>query len=333
MFRFLSLVLGLVLLTTTQGWSQNPSPSGDQFIGDFEGVYRSTGRPDYASTAKVIAEGRGLYRLLLQYTPPATESWTYQVELHGQSGGPRLFFNGFSNADRWEGIVQDGKLTINKAGTHYGGGFSLAKVIKHSPTEGLKPPRGAKILLPFEEGKKSSLAAWTNNKWTLGNDGTMQVKKGDQRTKERFGSIQIHLEFNLAHMPNSHGQGRSNSGIYFQDRYEVQILDSFGLIPSSGDCGSIYEQSVALVNMSYPPGQWQTYDAVFTAAEFDKNGKVKTYPTVTVEHNGVLIQDKHEYKKVTGGAVNDKVVERAPIRLQDHGNPVKYRNIWIKELN
>jgi hypothetical protein len=333
MCRSISFVLGVFFILTPHAWSENPSPSGDPFIGEYEGTYRSTGRPNYASTAKVISEGRGLYRLLMQYTPPAADSWTNQIELHGQSAGPRLLFNGFSNDDRWEGTVQEGKLTVSKAGTHYGGGFALNKVIKHSPSEGLKPPRGAAVLLPFEEGKKTSLAAWTNDKWPLGNDGTMQVGKGDNRTRERYGSVRIHMEFNLAHMPSAHGQSRSNSGIYFQDRYEVQILDSFGLIQGSGDCGSIYEQSVALVNMTYPPGQWQTYDIVFTAATFDKNGKVKVYPTVTVEHNGVLVQDKHEYKKVTGGAVNDKVVEKAPIRLQDHGDPVKYRNIWIEELD
>jgi len=333
MFRRNMCALGLILILGSDVWSEIPSPSGDPFIGDYEGTYRSTGRPDYSATAKVIAEGRGLYRLLVQYTPPSTESWTYQIELHGQSGGPRLFFNGFSNADRWEGTVQDGKLSVRKGGTHYGGGFSLSKVIKHSPTEGLKPPKGAKVLLPYSKDEKTSLESWTNDKWTLGDDGTMQVGKGDNRTRERFGDVEIHMEFNLAHMPNSHGQGRSNSGIYFQDRYEVQILDSFGLIQGSGDCGSIYEQSVALVNMTYPPGQWQTFDIVFMAATFDKNGKVKKFPTITVKLNGVVVQDKHIYEKVTGGAVNDKVVERGPMRLQDHGNPVRFRNIWVKELN
>ena len=115
MTRLIVCVLGLTLFFSSAAWAENPSPSGDPFIGDYEGTYRSKGRPDYSATAKVISEGRGLYRLLVQYAPPSNESWTYQVELHGQSGGPRLFFNGYSNADRWEGTVRDGKLSISNS--------------------------------------------------------------------------------------------------------------------------------------------------------------------------------------------------------------------------
>ncbi len=320
--HILASALVLVSLSAVSSGQSNPSPSGDPFLGRYEGTYKETGRENVAAVAEVIAEGRGLYRLRL-------DSDAVHLELHGAAAGPKLRFMGYSNNISWSGVVEDGKIRFGRSDSHYGGTFSFAKVIEHSPTEGLKPAKNATVLLGMTSGK-ADLSAWTNSKWESSGDGVMRVKggSGDNKTKDTHANIRLHLEFKTALMASSSGQQRSNSGIYFQDRYEVQILDSFGVIPGSGDCGGIYEQSVAAVNVCYPPGQWQTYDITFTAARLDKDGKVKKYPTVTVEHNGVLIQDAHEFKKVTGGAVNDKVVEEARMRLQDHSNPVEYRNIW-----
>ena len=327
---------GILLFITPSTVAQtNPSPSGDPFIGMYEGAYHATGRPAYPASASLVSQGRGVYRLAVRYQTGASLAEFGQVELHGVAQGPRLTVSGYANNISWNGTVENGVLTLGRSDPHYGGRFALHKVIHLSPTEGMKPPRNATVLLPFEPGQETNLDSWTNSKWELSHDGTMRVKggTGDNRTKESFGSIRLHLEFNLAHMPEENGQGRSNSGIYFQDRYEVQILDSFGIIPGSGDCGGIYEQSAPRINACYPPGQWQTYDITFRAAEFDRSGKIKTYPQVTVELNGVVIQENHEFKVVTGGAVNDKVVDRARMRLQDHGDPVKYRNIWVVELD
>jgi 3-keto-disaccharide hydrolase len=313
----------------------NPSPSGDPFIGAYDGAYHATGRPDNPASASVVSQGRGVYRLDVRYQTGPTLAEFGQVELYGIAQGPKLNLTGYAGNISWTGSVENGTLRLLRSDPHYGGRFALTKIVHISPTEGAKPPRNAVVLLPFEPGKKTTGDQWTNPKWELLDDGSMQVqgRSGDNRTKESFGSIRLHLEFNLAHMPGESGQGRSNSGVYFQDRYEVQVLDSFGLISGSGDCGGIYEQSAPRVNACYPPGQWQTYDITFRAAEFDRSGAIKKFPTLTVKLNGVVVQEDHVFKTVTGGAVSDKVVDKARLRLQDHGDPVRYRNIWVVELD
>lgn len=310
--------------------ADNPSPSGDPFIGAFEGSYKAAGRPDYAATGQVINVGRGIYKAKVGFgVNDGSQQYGY-VEIHGSAQGPKLMLSGYSNDVHWSGSIQDGKLRIGQ-GSHYAGSFSMEKVIHHSPTEGLRPPRGAEVILPYEEGKKTNLDAMTNQKWEILENGVIRVKggSGDNKTKNSYGDVTIHLEFKLAHMPNQHGQSRSNSGVYVQDRYEAQILDSFGLMSGSGDCGGIYEQAIPLVNACYPPGQWQTYDIEFNAARFDKDGGVKSYPSMKVVLNGITIHENHVFEKVTGGAINEEVPEKGRIRLQDHGDPVEYRNLWV----
>lgn len=319
----LATMVMCTVLVTDAGAQTNPSPSGDPFIGRYEGHYTPTGRAGLETVAEVISHGRGLYRLKVDQHPGV------HLELYGVAAGPALRINGYSNNISWTGTVEEGALKLGRTDAHYGGTFALNKVIQHSDTEGLKPPKDAVVLLALNEGK-GDLGGWTNSKWESLDGGVMRVKggSGDNRTQAKHGSIRLHLEFKTAHMPSASGQQRSNSGLYFQDRYEVQVLDSFGVIPGSGDCGGIYEQSVPAVNASYPPGQWQTYDIEFTAPVLDKDGKVEQFPTVTVVLNGVTVQDKHEFKTVTGGAINDQVVQEASLRLQDHSDPVEYRNIW-----
>lgn len=329
-FALLSIALLNPILTLA---AENPSPSGDPFIGSYEGTYNATGYDPYEATGHVTSEGPELYRLIVNFAVGAKGNQQHsQLELHGRAQGSRLRFAAYSGNVMWEISLEDGTLNIQRY-HGYGGTFKLKKVIHVSPTEGLTPPEGATILLPFTTGEKADISAWTNTEWQALNDGVMRVKggSGDNRTQESFGSFRLHLEFKTAHMPSAHGQQRSNSGIYYQDRYETQILDSFGLISGSGDCGGIYGQSTPLVNVCFPPAQWQTYDAEFTAAEFDEAGKAISHPRITVKLNGVLIQDNHELKASTVGAVDDKHVPIAPLRLQDHGNPVEYRNIWLVE--
>ena len=324
-----SLLVVLAVAPVAVG-QDNPSPSGDPFIGAYEGTYRASGRDPYPAKGQVINIGRGIYKVKVGFgVNDGTQQYGY-VEIHGEAHGPRLRASGYSNDAHWTGSVRDGELMV-KHDDHYGGTFTMTKVIHHSPTEGLKPPKDAVVILPYEEGKPTNLDALTNQKWIVQPDGSMQVKggEGDQKTKAEFGDCTVHLEFKLAHMPDKSGQSRSNSGIYMQDRYETQVLDSFGLMSGSGDCGGIYEQAIPLVNACYPPGQWQTYDIEFKAATFNADGSVKTYPVHTVRLNGVLVQDGHVFEKVTGGAVSDTVVAKAPIRLQDHGDPVQFRNFWV----
>jgi hypothetical protein len=139
----------------------------------------------------------------------------------------------------------------------------------------------------------------------------------------------LHIEFMLPFMPKAQGQARGNSGVYLQGRYEVQVLDSFGLEGKDNECGGIYEVKAPDANMCYPPLVWQTYDIKFTAARFDAAGKKTANARMTVFHNGTKIHDNVEVPKATRAAPNAEGPEPGFLHLQDHGCPVRYRNIWI----
>jgi hypothetical protein len=164
-------------------------------------------------------------------------------------------------------------------------------------------------------------------------DGAMIARGGDIMTKDKFQDYQLHVEFMTPYMPDAHGQARGNSGVYMQSRYEIQVLDSYGKArPGKGDCGAVYNQSAPLVNACKPALRWQTYDIVYRAPRF-VDGKLTEHPRVTVMQNGVLIQNNTEIGGNTVSSVmGDDPATPGPILLQDHGNTVKYRNIWIMPL-
>lgn len=156
---------------------------------------------------------------------------------------------------------------------------------------------------------------------------------GDILTRERLTDFQLHLEFCLPEMPEAKGQARANSGVFLQGRYEIQVLDSFGLdIPGKGDCGGIYDQFAPLVNANRPPLDWQTYDVVFRAARLDSNGNVTRHARISVIQNGLVVQNNVEVLGPTGAAVDHDLGEPGPLLLQDHGNLISFRNIWAIAL-
>lgn len=180
-------------------------------------------------------------------------------------------------------------------------------------------------------------AAWTlegeSGKGKPGGSMTVAAGTGGITTKKKFGDAQIHVEFASPAEVKGEGQERGNSGVYIQGRYEVQVLDSYkSSTYTNGQCGSIYGEHAPLVNACREPGQWQTYDIIFHAAIFDKTGKKTQNARVTVLHNGVLIQDNVEISHSTGSAPGEDKAGDGPLFLQDHGNPVRYRNIWIRPL-
>lgn len=174
--------------------------------------------------------------------------------------------------------------------------------------------------------------------WTLTN-GVFTVTPGgkDILTKQEFGDVQLHIEWRTPEQvdPSKVGQARGNSGIFLQDRYEVQVLDNYNnKTYANGQAGSIYKQHIPLVNACKKPGEWQTYDIIFIAPRFNKEGRVIEPAKITVLHNGVLVQNNVSLWGPTEylGLPVYKEHGTGPIRLQDHGNTVSYRNIWIREL-
>jgi 3-keto-disaccharide hydrolase len=198
------------------------------------------------------------------------------------------------------------------------------------------PPSDAIVLF---DGK--DLSRWQGQngapaRWTI-RDGYVEVAPGagEIATRDGFGDMQLHIEWATPAVPKGEGQERGNSGV-FLGPYEIQVLDSYdNKTYFHGQAGSVYKQYAPLVNASRKPGEWQTYDIVFHAPRFDEQGKVIDRARVTVLHNGVLIQNNVEIYGIT---YNDRPALyiahdlKQPIRLQDHGNPVRYRNIWIRRL-
>jgi len=205
-----------------------------------------------------------------------------------------------------------------------------------TPGEGFAPPSDAIVLF---DG--SSADHWTHSdgsevKWMV-SDGIMTVKGGTGGifTKEKFGDCQLHIEWRAPSVIQGEGQGRGNSGVFLQNRYEVQVLDSYqNRTYSNGQAGSVYKQTIPLANAMSPPGEWNRYDIIFKAPCFNEDGIRTAAGSVTVIHNGVLIQNNTEIKGTTeyiGLPLNEAHGDDV-IQLQDHGNPVSYRNIWIRKL-
>lgn len=165
---------------------------------------------------------------------------------------------------------------------------------------------------------------------------TVATGTGNIETKRSFGDVQLHLEWRAPAQIEGEGQGRGNSGVFLQKRYEVQILDSYdNRTYSNGQAASIYKQHIPLVNAMKPPGEWQSYDIVFTAPRFAPDGALESPAYVTVLHNGVLVQNHVPLLGKTvfmGQPAYASHSPKQPLVLQDHGNPVSFRNIWIRHL-
>ncbi|CAN5257318.1 hypothetical protein BH23VER1_BH23VER1_08660 [soil metagenome] len=223
----------------------------------------------------------------------------------------------FAQPDRdLRGILSAEGLAVDSDGEALG---TLPKVERESPTLGKAAPDGALVLF---DG--SGTEAW--NGGALTEDG--HLKQG-ATSKETFGDHSVHLEFRTPFQPKARGQGRGNSGVYLQGRHEVQVLDSFGLAGENNECGGIYSVAAPKVNMCFPPLAWQTYDIDFTAAKYDADGKKSADARMTVRHNGVVIHDEVEVPGATTAAPESEEATDGPLFLQDHGNPVAFRNIWV----
>jgi hypothetical protein len=266
--------------------------------------------------AQVIALGDDKFRVVIHKGGLPGAGWdkSQKTEIEGRRNGTAILFTNASNG--WTYSIAQGVFTTK---TDNGDVYEMKKVSRISPTLGAKPPPGAEVLF---DGTNAD--AWRNGRM----DDRHFLRCGT-KSKEIFTNFTLHIEFFLPFKPYGRGQDRGNSGVYFQDRYEVQVLDSFGLKGENNECGGIYTKHKPAVNLCFPPLVWQTYDVDFEAAKFDEAGKKIKNAVMTVKHNGVLIHDKAEVDSTTtSSGINTITPIGGPIQLQDHGNPIYYRNIW-----
>jgi hypothetical protein len=285
----------------------NPAEAGPDFA--IQGEYAGEG-----CGAQVIALGGGKFRILgyVPGLPGAAPDVEKKAEVNASREGARVVFDDAG----WKGHIENGVLIgVNEEGATW----KLSKTERRSPTLGMAPPEGAVVLF---DG--TNVEQWKGGK--LLPDGTLAM---GTKSAAEFGSATLHIEFRTPFMPEARGQARGNSGVYLQDRYEVQVLDSFGLSGENNECGGIYGIAKPAANLCFPPLSWQTFDIEFEAAEFDEAGKKTRNARMTVRHNGVLIHDAVEVPKATAAAGRPEGREPGPIQLQNHGNPVAYRNIWV----
>lgn len=217
--------------------------------------------------------------------------------------------------DRWDIEIGQGNAVLMRRDGAASG--SLPKVLRRSRSLGAAPPPEALVLF---DG--TNVEAFRNGKMV---EGLLQI---GTEINPQFRDFTLHLEFKVPYMPYARDQGRGNSGVYLHSRYEVQILDSFGLEGAFNECGSLYRYQPPRVNMAFPPLSWQTYDITFQSARFDADGNKTRNANLTVVHNGVPVHCQFVVERKTG-AGNQEGPKVLPTKLQDHGNPVEFRNIWI----
>lgn len=298
-----------------EGKVSGPDDPDFKIQGEYSGNIQTSEGP-LKIGVQVIALGSGKFRAVGYRGGLPGDGWdgTKKHEVDGEVKGGVAHFEGDENrGEITSGVLKivaiEGSKTIG----------DLPKIERASPTLGARPPAGAVVLF---DG--TSADAFSPGRLDEG------LLVAGATSKQKFGSCQLHVEFLLPFMPEARGQGRSNSGVYLQGRYEVQMLDSFGLAGENNECGGIYSIKAPDANLCFPPLAWQTYDIDYTAARF-ADGKKTANAKMTVRHNGVAVHHDVELPHATTAAPVAEGPEPGPIYLQDHGNPVRYRNIWLVE--
>lgn len=264
---------------------------------------------------QVYAQGDGAFHATAYYggLPGDGAENVSVVHAEGKTEGDTTTLH----SEHGSAVITDGKMQVlDLDGQEIG---QLKRVERESPTLGLEPPEEAVVIFDGSNTDAFVRATMRDNLLMAGNV-----------TKQSFGDCLLHLEFRTPFMPFARGQDRGNSGVYIQNRYEVQVLDSFGLEGKDNECGGLYSYRAPDVNMCFRPLAWQTYDIIFIAARFDEEGNRLTNARITVRHNGVTIHDDVTLPHESPGA-NKESEEHGPLQLQFHLNPVQYRNIWLVE--
>jgi len=309
-------------------------PSEAEVQGGYEGKGKDPSG-EFRIEARVVAQGEGNYKVLVRRLKDGDK--VGKSEFSGKTNNDAVEFEGQVDGAEWKGRLTEGviKGDSNQAGT-----FEAGRVEKKSPSAGKKAPEGAVVLLDgkqFEEMVRENGADWDRGE--VGKDGSIQVPKGGMKSKREFeGNFNLHVEFQNPLLPKEHSQGRGNSGVYLPNGDEIQVLDSFGEATYLGGCcGGLYRykdpdlmetiESLAgnpenkYTLTSFPPLTWQTYDIEYRVEK--KDGQYSGKPRVTVFHNGIKIHDNAE--------LNNEA-RKGAFHFQDHGNAVRYRNIWVQPV-
>lgn len=312
--RWLAVACLLTMSVTAFGQDKKAFLDATEAGPDFKVQGEYVGKwGDHSVGVQVIALGGGKFDGVVYPGGLPGAGWDAEKKVKHKISGETKDGSTTLTGGEIKGVIAGDSLTLSQ-GSASG---ELKKVNRESPTLGARPPEGAIVLF---DG--TNVDQWNPGKAEAG--GLMGV---GTRTKQVFENYTLHLEFRLPFMPNARGQGRGNSGMYLGDQYECQILDSFGLEGLNNECGGIYTQSAPKVNMCLPPLSWQTYDVEFACATFDADGKVTAPAKTTIKLNGVVVQDGLEMKTTPGGSRNDQ--KPGGLFLQDHGDPVRFRNIWL----
>jgi hypothetical protein len=313
----LCLLIAAVLPAWAQDKSQQAVVDSTKADADFllQGEYAGPASASSTQGLQLVALGDGKFQGMLYGKGLPGESWDgkTRLALTGETVGGKLQLSGTN----FRGVVEGGAIQADLDGVK----FTLKKVDRQSPTLGAKPPQGAVVLF---DG--TNLDGWDQGKLVEGN-----LLGVGTRTKQKFKDYTLHLEFRTPYMPHARGQGRGNSGLYLNDQYEFQILDSFGLSGENNECGGYYSFAKPKLNMCLPPLTWQTYDVDFTMARYDASKNKLKPATATIRLNGVIVHEKYEIPKFNGGGGQADESLPGSIYVQDHGNPVHFRNIWIVE--
>lgn len=290
----------------------DPQSAGPDYAVQGEYVTENGASPKYG--AQVVAEGDGRFLVVLLAGGLPGDGWdgTSRGEFNARRRGDRVVL---PSSNGYSGSFADGRLTMTMPD---GTTLRFTRVERQSPRAGARPPEGAVVLF---DGTSADL-------WQEGEMDERHLLEAGTKTKKKYQDFTLHVEYLLPFKPFARDQERGNSGIYIQDRYEIQILDTFGHPAEFNGCGALYRQRCPLLNMCYPPLQWQTYDIEFHAAKFDDTGKKIQNARVTVSHNGVIVQNNSEITNKTGAGAKEGAAPGA-IQLQGHHNPVFFRNIWV----
>jgi hypothetical protein len=348
----LGVLLGISGLASPPAHGQTPAgvwtdPTDKSLPADFQlqGEYSGASDAGLPIGAQVIALGRGAFQAVVYAggLPGAGWDGRQKTLMDGKLDGDRAVFGPTTGRRRYVAAKPEEFSAVSTfpppgqtdcTATISGGAlrgklgdrtFELKKTTRQSPTLGQSPPAGAVVLF---DGK--TVAAFDRGRLDESR-GVLNTDGRDVSTTQKFGSYTLHVEFMLPYRPDARGQSRGNSGLYLANRYEVQILDSFGLEGRSNECGGLYQRLAPKVNMCLPPLQWQTFDIDFTNAAADDTGKKGSAARLTARLNGVLIHDDVEIVGPTGGARGKEEGALDVLRLQGHRNFVQFRNLWLAE--